>query len=476
MGGPGQPPGGQYPPPGQQNYPPNYPPQPGAGQYPPPGQPGQYPPPGQPGQYPPPGQPGQYPPPGQPGQYPPPGQPGQYPPPGQPGQHPPPGQPYPPQGPGQYPPGPGAPGAPGAGFAGGAGKSGRYRQQIRSKLQEVVQGRHLEAIYPPPRLDQITDQVVNMVDLDAVARQWRLPAEIALDLCSLALYDIVIYADDSYSMQGENWDSDLKLIVQRASGVATLFDADGISVRFMNGKADRDGIRSEADVVALFNSAKPCGLTPIGTSLRAKVIQPFLQYLRNAGPDHTRVKPMMVITVTDGEPQGEDRGTLFTVIKESRSALTSMGFTGNEVAFQFAQVGDDQKATDFLDSLDNHPEVGRFVDATSNYEREAEQWSRRSGGQSNMSPDLYLLKLLCGAIDNSWDTRDESTPPGGYPPHQQYPPQGGGGYPPQGGGGYPPQGGGYPPQGGNYPPQGGPGGYPPQGGGYPPQGGPRGFY
>lgn len=53
-----------------------------------------------------------------------------------------------------------------------------------------------------------------------------------------------------------------------------------------------------------------------------------------------------------------------------------MGFTGNEVAFQFAQVGDDQKATDFLDSLDNHPEVGRFVDATSNYEREAEQWSR----------------------------------------------------------------------------------------------------
>lgn len=48
------------------------------------------------------------------------------------------------------------PGAPGAGFAGGAGKSGRYRQQIRSKLQEVVQGRHLEAIYPPPRLDQPT--------------------------------------------------------------------------------------------------------------------------------------------------------------------------------------------------------------------------------------------------------------------------------------------------------------------------------
>ena len=27
-----------------------------------------------------------------------------------------------------------------------------------------------------------------------------------------------------------------------------------------------------------------------------------------------------------------------------RSVLTSMGFTGNEVAYQFAQVGDDQEA------------------------------------------------------------------------------------------------------------------------------------
>eukprot|EP00668_Euglena_longa_P048361 GGOE01065429.1.p1 GENE.GGOE01065429.1~~GGOE01065429.1.p1 ORF type:complete len:456 (+),score=76.94 GGOE01065429.1:60-1427(+) len=429
MMGASQPPPGQY-----SNMPPmnpNYPPQPGAGQYPPQGQ------------------------------YPPPGQ--QYPQPGQ--QSPQPGQQY-------HPPAPG-PGM-GMGMGGAAGNSQRYRQQIRSKLQEVVQGRHLEALFPPPRLDHVTDQVVNTVDLDAVARQWRLPVEVALDLCSLALYDIVIYADDSYSMQGDNWNSDLKTIVQRASGVSMLFDADGISVRFMNGQGDRDNVRSETDVTALFNNAKPCGLTPIGTSLRTKVLNPFLQYIRNAGPDRTRIKPMLVITVTDGEPQGEDRGTLFTVIKECRASLNSLGFSGNEVAFQFAQVGDDPKATDFLDNLDNHPEVGRFVDATSNYERESEQWNRRSGGQSNMSPDLYLLKLLCGAIDNSWDLKDEKMPAGGYLPQQQYPPQAGG-YPPQGGGyppqagGYPPQGGGYPPQVGVHPPQGG--GYPPQAGGYPPQAG-----
>jgi len=27
-----------------------------------------------------------------------------------------------------------------------------------------------------------------------------------------------------------------------------------------------------------------------------------------------------------------------------------------------------------------------------------------------MSPDLYLVKLLCGAIDNSWDRKDDTRP------------------------------------------------------------------
>jgi len=363
--------------------------------------------------------------------------------------------------PGAYPPGPPPPGAAGPGApAYGRGSSQRHRQQIRNKLAEVVRGRQLDSIYPPQRLDYVTDQVVNTVDIDAIARQWRLPPEVALDLVSLALYDIVIYADDSYSMQGENWDSDLHTIVHKTAGIATLFDSDGISVRFMNGKHDRDSIRTEQDVMRLLNEAKPCGLTPIGTSLKAKILDPFLQYLRSAGQDRSRLKPMLVITVTDGEPQGEARDTLFTVINETRAALTSMGFTGNEVAFQFAQVGDEAKATDFLDSLDNHPQIGRFVDATSNYEREAEQWARRSRGTSAMTPDLYLVKLLCGAIDNEWDAKDEdrSQAPSYIPPVPQ---------------GYP-QPGGYPSQGGAYPSQQPSGGYPPQP--YPGYGAPQGAY
>ena len=64
----------------------------------------------------------------------------------------------------------------------------------------------------------------------ALAQRWRMPVELALDLVALALYDIVIYADDSTSMKyAENGSriDDMKVVLERVTEVATLFDADG---------------------------------------------------------------------------------------------------------------------------------------------------------------------------------------------------------------------------------------------------------
>ena len=35
----------------------------------------------------------------------------------------------------------------------------------------------------------------------SVGSKWNMPMELAFDLCTLALYDIAIYADDSTSMK-----------------------------------------------------------------------------------------------------------------------------------------------------------------------------------------------------------------------------------------------------------------------------------
>ena len=62
-----------------------------------------------------------------------------------------------------------------------------------------------------------------------------MPVELALDLVALALYDIVIYADDSTSMKyAENGSriDDMKVVLERVTEVATLFDADGMKTFF----------------------------------------------------------------------------------------------------------------------------------------------------------------------------------------------------------------------------------------------------
>jgi hypothetical protein len=119
------------------------------------------------------------------------------------------------------------------------------------------------------------------------------------------------------------------------------------------------------------------------------------------------------------------------------------------------------------------------------FENESDEM--RKMGQ-DLTPEMWLVKLMLGAIDRSYDSKDEANAPpvmsgglgrggpGGYP-GQQGGPGGPGGYPGQSQYGGPPQGGYAPPPGG--PPQGQPGyGQPQQGGygrGYPPpaQGGPR---
>jgi len=434
--------------------------------------------------------PGGYPPQGQPAYG---GQPGQqqYPPQGQQqkpgyGQAPPAG--YPPQGQQQY-GGAGAP-PPQAGPAQIAG----YKQALQTCIQE----KQLQNFFPPnsPVLDQLANKAAAQVG--GLCQRWRIPQEIGNDLCKLGLYDIVIYIDDSGSMQfEENGEriKDLKLILERVASVATIFDDDGISLRFMNARYEMsmlENIRSEQQIDQLMRSVQFKGLTPMGTELRSKVIDGLVIPKMRQGQYR---KPTLVITITDGQPAGEAPNTIFETIKYAADQVGRQ-FGPGGISFQFAQVGNDLKAREFLGKLDEDPAVGRLVDCTSNYENESEEMQRQG---VNLTPELWLVKLLLGSIDSSYDRKDEKAGGAGAPPPGQYGGAPGGGYgqappgqyggapgggygqqPPQGQYGAPPQGGqyGHPPQGGQQygqPPPGqgyGRGGPPP---GYPPQGGQGGY-
>ncbi|MCJ1305917.1 hypothetical protein MMC08_008734 [Hypocenomyce scalaris] len=308
----------------------------------------------------------------------------------------------------------------GGGF--GQGQGSASAQGLQSKIENMVRTNRLEAFYPPNKLQQVL-QRLNQTDFRALSQRWNMPLELAHDLATLALYDIVIFADDSGSMifeeNGERI-NDLKVILARVAEVATLFDEDGkmlkcqvvwkgkakrlvttsvmgIVVRFMNGHVEGNGIRDAMTANNLIQQVQFTGMTPLGSSLDSKVIRPFL----GGGISNRNLqKPILVITITDGEPTGEPQNTVANVIKNAKNMCASSIYGPGAIAFEFAQVGKDTKAQAFLGRLDTDPEIGKMIDATSYYELEAEEYMRRG---VNLTPELWLVKLMVGAVDPTYD-------------------------------------------------------------------------
>ncbi|KAI4148782.1 MAG: hypothetical protein L6R39_002687 [Caloplaca ligustica] len=186
---------------------------------------------------------------------------------------------------------------------------------------------------------------------------------------------------------------ELKQIIETVVYVATLFDDDGISIRFMNdwpsnpamdgfNMSRLDRIQNEQMVEQIISKVKFVGLTPLGTELRNKVIEPLV-----LGPARARQlqKPVLVITITDGQPAGESASAIFDTIRYASNELSRMPQYGpGALSLQFAQVGNDQKAREFLAKLDSDPQVGQLVDCTSS------QYNSSRMGASSFDSHLDL--------------------------------------------------------------------------------------
>lgn len=169
-----------------------------------------------------------------------------------------------------------------------------------------------------------------------------------------------------FEENGERID-DLKLIIQRVAFASTLFDTDGISVRFMNSTLPEsacDNIRDERQIESMISQVKFSGLTPMGRELRRKVVDGII--LRDARAGRLK-KPVLVIVVTDGQPAGDEpnNNAMFDTISYAATEVQRSCGTRNAIAFQIAQVGNDQHARAFLGKLDSDPTIGSLVDCTS---------------------------------------------------------------------------------------------------------------
>lgn len=95
---------------------------------------------------------------------------------------------------------------------------GGMQGAVLAKLQSIVAANQLGRFYGAAQLAALAQRVAR-VDFHALAARWGMPTELALDLAALALYDVVLLADDSGSLafeEGGERVEDLKLICSKA--------------------------------------------------------------------------------------------------------------------------------------------------------------------------------------------------------------------------------------------------------------------
>lgn len=82
--------------------------------------------------------------------------------------------------------------------------AGPDHQTILRTLNNCIQEQHIGFFYQDPRaVDAIAQRIAASGAIEDISQEWRLTPDIAVDLCKLALFDIVVLCDDSAAMRGE---------------------------------------------------------------------------------------------------------------------------------------------------------------------------------------------------------------------------------------------------------------------------------
>ncbi|PPR03400.1 hypothetical protein CVT24_012524 [Panaeolus cyanescens] len=188
-------------------------------------------------------------------------------------------------------------------------------------------------------------------------------------LVQLSLYQLVIYCDDSSSMDYASADphqsryGSLCQLVSRIAHVATrILPADAkVQVRFINNHFRGD--LTAAEVLPLMHRVRPSGSTPLGEKLVSKVLRPLV-YNKIARSDYEFEQPLLICAITDGEPNPGDVPTIRDAVVDCRRALVNRNYDPASVMFCISQVGGDAGGQMFLDQVRHTPEIQDVVYCT----------------------------------------------------------------------------------------------------------------
>ena len=217
-------------------------------------------------------------------------------------------------------------------------------------------------------------------------------------LTRLSLYETIIYCDDSGSMRGSRWDIQKKLVT-RIARIATRIvpeDAAGVQLHFINAPSPSTLLKDATELEQAMDKVQPNYGTNIGTNLRSKILEPVYNCILKATPsDPIPLKrPILVCTITDGSPGPENTNTLENMIVECKKKLTEAGYDPTAVMFCVSQLGNDEKAAQFLDGLRSNPRLKEVLYITA--DRLDEKFQDLAVNERQL--DSWLLHLLTKPI------------------------------------------------------------------------------
>ncbi|KAF8535205.1 hypothetical protein BDD12DRAFT_893618 [Trichophaea hybrida] len=274
---------------------------------------------------------------------------------------------------------------------------------------------------PAEQLSVDSDHVKRGVPFANTMRQ-HVGQEGALGLAVLTLYDLVMLVDNSLSMtieQGGVRIETLKRTMELVANVYTRATPIGegkkgiTAVKSLNSNNDYYGV-TLGQIKYFFEYLTFEGTTPIGTVLNEKILKEFVT--------EDMKRPLLVIVITDGEVEGEPEGKLKTVIKQAAAQLQKVagekaaklnkdakevkkananGAQGMwSVSYQFAKLGDDIKATELVQKLDDDEELSPYIDCLLQSKLEDLSDKDKKWG--------VIQKLLLGAINRRLDKENSA--------------------------------------------------------------------
>ncbi|KAI0099183.1 hypothetical protein GGR51DRAFT_565000 [Nemania sp. FL0031] len=262
-------------------------------------------------------------------------------------------------------------------------------EDFKNNLNNMVQRGGLEKFFPPgdPYVQQVAEKAAGLKN--DPNNRLNSPAQIDA-LAKLALYQPVLYCDDSGSMwnedngpgtkKGDRWISQIAL-VKKMTDITTraVPNNRGCHLRFINRDSPNSNNLDEAAIGKILETyGRGTGWTPIGTKLREHVLDQLVYKDLN---DNVLIKrPILVMTITDGFPtqerampgvapgvedvnQNQDAFRYRKEIRNCMKMLEDKGYKPETVRFSISRIGnitdpeDSQEVTKFWDDLQSDDKV-----------------------------------------------------------------------------------------------------------------------